>query len=262
LRNGTTSYPPFDVVIDSLRTGTTQSFSKSILDSVSQAAKSLRPAGSPKLSFIFTSATGVHGESADGKIITDTTPCIKPTQISGWRKAHEEKVQTHPILNGIVIRPSLLYGRSGSLFSIVFEEARKTGKVRWPGKPGARLPVIHQDDLAELYLKAADRAQVIGGMAFDAANDVSESVDGFLHRLAQVIGADGFEYREPEGCKCILRDLGQVTDNCLAVLDSILSQTFIVRPYLARSLLGWQPRKTGVADGLAVYYSAYLASVA
>ncbi|KAK7442003.1 hypothetical protein VKT23_016281 [Stygiomarasmius scandens] len=237
--------PTLDVVIDCLHTSTSPSLSESVLDSVSKAAKSLRPAGSPKLSFIFTSATGVHGESADGEIITDTTPCIKPTQISGWRKEHEEKVQAHPVLNGIVIRPSLLYGRSGSLFSVVFEEARKTGKVRWPGKPGARLPVIHQDDLAELYLKAAERAQVIGGMAFDAANDVSESVDGFLHRLAQVIGADGFEYREPEG-----------------FLDSILSQTFIVRPYLARSLLGWQPRKAGVADGLAVYYGAYLASVA
>ncbi|THU97489.1 NAD(P)-binding protein [Dendrothele bispora CBS 962.96] len=237
--------PTLDVVIDCLRASSDRTYTESLINAFSQAAKSLRPAGSPKLSYIYTSATGVHGTSDNGEIITDTTPCLKPTETAGWLRAHEENILTHEVLNGIVIRPSLLYGRSGSLFSVVFEEVKKTGKVRWPGKPGGRLSVIHQDDLADLYLRAAEKAQMIGGMTFDAANDVTESVDGFLMRLAQVVGVEGYEYRKPEG-----------------FLDLILSQSYVVRPYLARSLLGWQPRKTGVTDGLAVYYNAYLGSVA
>ncbi|THU97488.1 NAD(P)-binding protein [Dendrothele bispora CBS 962.96] len=238
-----------DVVIDCLFTTSGES-SKSILDSFSQAAKSLRPAGSgPKLSFIYTSITNVHGTSGSTEAITDTTPYITPKETSGdddevvWRIEHEKKLLNHEVLNGIVIRPTMCYGRSASLFSVIFEEARKTGKVRWPGKPGGRLSVVHQDDLADLYLRAAEKAQTVGGMAFDTANDVTESVDGILARLAQVVGVEGYEYKEPEG-----------------FLDFLISQTFIVKPYLARSLLGWQPRKAGLADGLAVYYNAYAAS--
>jgi hypothetical protein len=44
------------------------------------------------------------------------------------------------------------------------------------------------------------------------------------------------------------------------VYEEALATTSLVRPYLARALLGWQPRKTGLVDGLETYYAAYLAS--
>jgi hypothetical protein len=42
--------------------------------------------------------------------------------------------------------------------------------------------------------------------------------------------------------------------------EKALATTSLVRPYLARALLGWQPRKAGLVDGLETYYAAYLAS--
>jgi hypothetical protein len=40
-----------------------------------------------------------------------------------------------------------------------------------------------------------------------------------------------------------------------------ITTTSLVRPYLARALLGWQPRKAGFIDGMATYYASYLASM-
>lgn len=109
-------------------------------------------------------------------------------------------------MNGIVIRPSLVYGRSGSISAIFFKGASE-GKVSWFGTtPGGRLATIHTDDLAELYLLAAESAQVLGGKALIASNDSSESIDDFLQKLVQVSGAKGpYEYVEPTNGEFIYR---------------------------------------------------------
>lgn len=33
-----------------------------------------------------------------------------------------------------------------------------------------------------------------------------------------------------------------------------------MRPYLAKTLLGWQPKKLGFGDGLSIYYEAWKTS--
>ncbi|KAF4565285.1 hypothetical protein EYR36_001855 [Pleurotus pulmonarius] len=77
-------------------------------------------------------------------------------------------------LNGIVIRLSLLYGRGGSLLAPLFKSAQE-GKVAWYLAPGGRFALVHADDLADLYVRAAEKAQIIGGNIFDASNEFTES---------------------------------------------------------------------------------------
>ena len=58
--------------------------------------------------------------------------------------------------------------------------------------------MIHCDDLAEVYVLAAEKAAIAAGKIFDASNDVSESTDAFLQRLVEVSGAQGpYEYLKP-----------------------------------------------------------------
>ena len=45
----------------------------------------------------------------------------------------------------------------------------------------------------------------------------------------------------------------------IAFEEAIMTTT-LLRPYLARSLVGWNPRKPGVVDGLATYYATWKAS--
>lgn len=76
------------------------------------------------------------------------------------------------------------------------------GQVVWFGSPGTRWALIHADDLAELYVLAAEKAPLAGGQAFDAVNDFTEDVDDFLNRLVEVSGAKGpVVYKEPTNRK-------------------------------------------------------------
>ena len=180
-----------DVVIEAVG-GTVDlgTIAVTLLNAIATTAESTRPIGSPKISFIYTSGTWTHGSSAD-EIVSDTTPLLNPVPLVAWSPAVEQTVLKDERVNGIVIRPSLLYGKSASLFDPVFEAAFKDRQVNWFGKPGVRLSVLHVDDLADLYVRAVEKAPILGGLAIDASNDTTEPVDDFLRKLIQVSSAKG-----------------------------------------------------------------------
>jgi nucleoside-diphosphate-sugar epimerase len=179
-----------DVIIDAIGS------SPDILTIVSKAAETTRPSHAPKVTYIYTSGTWVHGDNCTD-VVTDTTPITSPLGIVAWRPAHEQLVISNTTLNGLVIRPSIVYGRDGSLFATLFKSASE-GRVMWPGKPGGRYSLVHTDDLADLYVRAAEKSALVGGKIFDAANDFTESIDDILAALVKVSGAKApYEYTQP-----------------------------------------------------------------
>jgi len=230
-----------DAVIDAIGGAQLKVLGPHILNATAEAVKQYRPAHATKLAFIYTSGTWVHGENRKD-IITDTTPLTISVELTAWRPEHEQNIIHHPALNGIVIRPSLLYGKSASLIGILFKTAYD-GEVTWYGTPGGRMALIHCDDLAVAYLLATEKASIVGGQIFDISNDFSEGTDDILQRLVGVSGAKGYKYVAPTN-----------------LFEVALSTTHLLRPYLARSLLGWQPRKAGLGDHLEIYYNAWKAS--
>ncbi|THH31518.1 hypothetical protein EUX98_g2672 [Antrodiella citrinella] len=230
-----------DVIIEAIG-GTMElpQLSTKVLNAVSEASQKLRPAGSAKIAYIYTSGVWVHGDDRKN-YVTDTTPIVNPAALVAWRPALEKLVATHTVLNGIVVRPGLVYGRSASLLASAF--AAPTGKVLWPGTPGGRLSVVHTDDLAEFYLLASEKSAVLAGQIFDIVNDVTESVDDVLARVVKVNGASGYEYFTPTN-----------------PFEAAIASTNLIRPHLARALLGWVPRKAGLVDGLETYYAAFKAA--
>ena len=185
-----------------------KALSATLLNATAEAAQKYRPIHAPKLTYIYTSGTWVHRYNRKD-IVTDTTPLVNPPQLVAWRPEQEQRVIHNTVLNGIVIRPALLYGRSGSLLAPLFRSAHG-GKVAWYGRPGGRYALIHCDDLAEMYLLAAEKTAIAAGQIFDAANDFMESTDDFLQKLVEVSGAKGlFEYIEPSTRESFLalRDL-------------------------------------------------------
>ena len=190
-----------DMVIDAVGgTADICTLSTSLLLSISPAAKDLHPHIAPKLTYIYTSGTWVH-RANHKDTISDTTPCTKPAKLVAWRLDQEQWVVTDLELNGIVVHPALIYGHSGSLFEPLLRAASE-GKVAWYGTPGGRYALIHPDDLADLYLRASEKAEIAGGKIFNAANDMTESVDDFLEKLVQVSRAkSGLEYIKPVNCE-------------------------------------------------------------
>jgi len=234
--------PTLDVVIDAVGGGDIKAYSQTLLTKLSNAAAATRHPSAPKLTFIYTSGTWVHGDDRN-EIVTDTTPITKPAELVAWRPEQEQRVINNSVLNGIVIRPGLVYGHSGSLLADLFRTSLD-GKVVWPGTPGGRYAVVHSDDLADLYLRVAEKSSIVGGKIFDAVSEQSESVDDLLARLVLVSGAKApYEYRTPEN-----------------TYESAIGTTTLIRPYLAHALLGWKTKKPGLIDGLQGYYTAFLAS--
>jgi hypothetical protein len=67
-------------------------------------------------------------------------------------------------VNGIVIRPTLLYGKAGSLYSLFYfhaalAAAQKGEPFEAVAHPDFRLANIHPDDLADLYLRVGERVR-------------------------------------------------------------------------------------------------------
>ena len=183
--------PTIDVVVDILGgTADLRTTTHSIINTVAATAQSTRPPGSPKVSFIFTSGMWVHGANTD-EVVSDTTPLFNPLGIVAWRPPIEQAVLKDDRVNGIVIRPALLYGKSASMLDPLFEAAETNHQVAWYGKPGGRFSLIHADDLADVYVRAVEKAPILGGLAIEASNEISESVDDFLRKLVQVSGAKG-----------------------------------------------------------------------
>jgi nucleoside-diphosphate-sugar epimerase len=142
--------PTLDVVIDAVGGMEIVALGEALFAAVRDAAESSRTAGAPKLTYIYTSGGWVHGDSRHGDVqVSDTSALVSPVPLAAWRIPLEQRVTRDTVLNGIVIRPAVVYGRSGSLFAALFAGAAQ-GKVSWPGRPGGRFALIHTDDLADL----------------------------------------------------------------------------------------------------------------
>lgn len=184
-----------DVVIECIGGPQTKTLGEIIFDAVTTAAKQ-RSTTIPKLTYIYTSGAWVHGDNRSA-IASDTSLLGDPPALVVWRQEFEQRIIKSSTLNGIVVRPGVLYGYTGSITSMMFAKA-VTGKVDWYGKPGGRAGFIHADDLADLYLKIAEKALLVGGLAFDAANDQTEGIDEVFTRMFGVIGVKGeVNYVEP-----------------------------------------------------------------
>ncbi|KAL4265168.1 NAD(P)-binding domain superfamily protein [Pleurotus pulmonarius] len=130
--------------------------SNTILTAVAQSAANLRPPGAPKLSYIYTSALGCKATAA---------PASSPTPRLSVTRAPD------------VLAHSPRTGRRNQNRA---QRHRHTplppeGKVAWYLAPGGRFALVHADDLADLYVRAAEKAQIIGGNIFDASNEFTES---------------------------------------------------------------------------------------
>ncbi|KAH8112045.1 NAD-binding protein [Phellopilus nigrolimitatus] len=236
-----------DVVIDCTGGTDIQPLSQYVFDVACAAARTARGASAPRLTYIYCSGSWVHGDDRT-HTTSERSPPKNTTPLVAWRPAHEQRVLASPAVDGIVLRPALLYGRGGSILASLFAAARTAaaqGKdFAWPGRPGGRWALVHVDDLARLFLCVAEAAPACKGLVFDAANDHSEPVSAVLDAAAGAAGARGWAYREPA-----------------SPFEEAVATTTLLRPSLARALVGWRPLKAGLVDGMPAYYAAYAASV-
>ncbi len=194
-------------------------------------------AGSGK-PFIYTSGIWVLGDTA-GHVADETWP-PNPAALVAWRPGVERLVLEAAGRNvrSIVIRPGVVYGRGQGIPADFVKSARTTGAARYVGSGENHWPVIDVDDLADLYIRALEKAPP-GTMLL--ASDAS------VHRVREIaeaasVGAGAGGRTEAWPLEEARKTLGAYAD--ALVLDQQISSK------KARTLLGWKPRASGILQDL------------
>ncbi|TDL25628.1 NAD-binding protein [Rickenella mellea] len=230
-----------DVVINCIGGDDIVALTQKVYQVVAEAAKKARGASLPKLTYICTSGAWVYGDDRTN-LVSERSPLNNPAALVKWRPEEETRILKSTEFDGIIVRPAMLYGRSGSITHMLFAQAAK-GKIEWGGHKRGRMASIHVDDAAELFLRVAEAAPICKGVIFDASNNQTESVEDILINIVEVSGASGYSFREPDN-----------------VFEQAVATTTLIRPSLGRALLGWAPKKAGFVDGMKTYYASWQAA--
>ncbi|UFS93762.1 NAD-dependent epimerase/dehydratase family protein [Nocardia huaxiensis] len=113
----------------------------------------LRGTGKP---FVYTSGIWVLG-ATDGA--DETTP-TNPIPIVGYRPDIERQVLAlaDADVRAAVIRPGIVHGRGGGIPALLVDLARKHEAPVVVADPAVVWPMVHIDDLADLFAKVVDAA--------------------------------------------------------------------------------------------------------
>ena len=201
----------------------------------------LRASGKP---FLYTSGIWVLGDTG-GKIADETWPA-NPAALVAWRPGVEQLVLASAAsgTRSTVIRPGVVYGRGGGIPADLAKSARENGAARYVGTGDNHWPLIHVEDLADLYVRAFQHAP--SGVLFHATDGSAFRVREIAEAASLGAGAGGRTQSWP--LKEARQTLGAYAD--ALVLDQLVSSE------KARTTLDWQPRMASIVEDLRQGYSA------
>jgi nucleoside-diphosphate-sugar epimerase len=138
----------------------------------------LAPTKRRKRFLVYTSGVWVLGNCASP---VDETAALNPPEISAWRPAQEQRVLNAKVLRPIVVRPGIVYGSSRGIVGDLFKDAANS-LVRVIGGGDNHWPLVHDRDLADLYLRVATQADASG--IFHANDEGDERVNDLVAAIA------------------------------------------------------------------------------
>jgi nucleoside-diphosphate-sugar epimerase len=219
-----------------------------------------------KLGFIYCSGTWVHGSSHlpvnDLMPVGTTSAPSPPTELVAWRTELEKEVlKARNLLDVMIIRPALVYGRSCAIWTSLFaplwhaaqsqrEEklSSSTTAVKVHADDGSRPGLVHVDDVASGIHCAVDRLPMISGTGVYPVFDLQsrqEDLKGILEAAARGLGWKGNVDVVGAGENLFARAMC-TSGNCSSGR--------------AKGILGWTPRREGFVEGMEVFVRAWEAA--
>jgi nucleoside-diphosphate-sugar epimerase len=199
---------------------------------------------------LYTSGVWIYGDTGASSV-DESSPLNPPPNVA-TRAEHERIVLSSHSgnLRTLVLRPGCVYGGSGSLTALWFESAVKSGTARYVGSGEQRWAMVHLDDLAALYVLAAESA--LGGRVLNATDHSRFTIAECARAASRAAGADGRTQSIPPA----------EAQKSFGPMARCLEMTQHVDSSRAARLLGWQPRSSGFVDGAERYFRAWRASTA
>lgn len=188
--------------------------------------------------FIYTSGTWVLGNT-NNRVADEETP-LDPTPLVAWRPAIEQRVLAAATrgVRSIVLRPGMVYGRGGGSVGEMIQSGRRNKVVRFIGTGENRWSLIHVEDLAELYVKALEKAPA-GTLLMVAVGD-SMTVREIAEAASRVAGVDGRVESWP---------IEQARERLGAYADALMLDQQ-VSGAKAMQLLDWTPKAPSLLEEL------------
>ncbi len=188
--------------------------------------------------FLYTSGVWVHGVSG-GTAFAETTP-LRPTPLVRWLVGVEQDVlaASERGARSIVIRPAVVYGRGGGPLAQFARAAREKGAARYVGTGENRWPLVHVDDLADLYVAALERAPA--GSTWIAAHGPAYRVRELAEAASRGAGAEGRTVAWP-----LIEARAK-----LGVYADALALDQIASGKRAKESLGWKPHRPDPIEDL------------
>lgn len=198
----------------------------------------------PGATLIYTSGTWVHGPT-NGKAV-DETAVPNPIAAVAWRPTVEQMTLNAARLNGIVIRPGVVYGKSGGMTGDWFASAVSGDELTIVGDGRNHWAMIHVDDLALGYVYAAKSG--LKGEAFNLVGSAST--------VTEMVEAVGTAVPAAKAPRYLSQSEAAQTMGAMAEALALNQQ---IDTRKARERLAWQPRHPNFADDVETYLAAWQA---
>lgn len=232
---------PMHAVDGVIHTGTTNE-GKADGEAILAMLNALQETGKP---FVYTSGVWVLGNTGDEP--ADESAPLQPVPMLAWRPAVERSVlDAAPGVRSIVIRPGVVYGRAAGLPGMFVQSAQETGVARYIGNGLNRWPLVHVEDLADLYVRAFESAP---------AGTLLHAVDGPGIRVKDIAEAASFA-ADAGG-----RTESWPVDEAMAKLGPLAAALMldqVVSGEKAKQMLGWKPHAVTLLEDLR--YGSYAMS--
>ncbi|MFF8271697.1 SgcJ/EcaC family oxidoreductase [Streptomyces sp. NPDC016562] len=196
-------------------------------------ATPLRGTGRP---FVYTSGVWVLGATGEAQEVGEDTP-TDPIGIVGYRPRIEQRVLAEAAegVRAVVVRPGIVYGRGGGIPAILVDRAREQGVPEYYGEEGVRWPMVHVDDLADLFVAAVERAEA--GTVWHGVGESAVPVRDLARAAGRAAGVLVAPQLVP--VEQAAQVFGELFAGALALDQSVSGAA-------ARTVLGWRPGRPSV----------------
>jgi nucleoside-diphosphate-sugar epimerase len=110
----------------------------------------------PPAAYIYTGGCWLYGNTGD-RVATEESPFDAPAEWA-WSIDHLRAVLDAPRVRGIVIHPAMVYERDGGVLAMFRDDLSRFGRIRIFGHENVRWPMVHREDIGELYALALEQA--------------------------------------------------------------------------------------------------------
>ena len=198
--------------------------------------------------------TGLHC-SEDLAPHTEESP-LNPSPFLIDRATHAVKIFDHmDLFDAVVLRPTTVYGLSGSFYGPIFDVAAKAaekGILELTADPNSIMHGTHVDDCAEAYVAIAEADRnVVKGQCYNTSGHRYETLEEVANALVR-------EYKIAGGVKFLPEPEKKGVD----VVQMLIGFSQWVGSDKLRKDVGWRDKRQLFSEALHIYRKAYEAAVA